>query len=156
MTSAQIEPGAASALAVIARDFAVWCDAAIDDLLRGRAELIITKPDDSALMELARKAEHHDSFLSAKGRFNFTQAAKMCGLGSAQELRRLLETDKIIFATNGSYVPTARFARKGLFFKRPVRAYENAMPQLMLTPKCVLWAQERYGRAAASEGRDRA
>jgi phage antirepressor YoqD-like protein len=129
--------------------FAVWCDAAIDDLLRGRAELTVTKPEESALAELARKAEHHDRFLSAKGRFNFTQAAKMCGLGSAQELRVRLEVDRIVYRTNGSLVPTARFARKGLFHKRPVTAYDNAPPQLMLTAKGVAWLQERYGGTAA-------
>lgn len=29
--------------------FAVWCDAAIEDILRGKAELVITKPQESAL-----------------------------------------------------------------------------------------------------------
>jgi len=134
----------------LSADFAVWCDAAINDLLRGRAELTITRPEESALVELTRKAEHHDRFLSGKGRFNFTQAAKLCDLGSAQELRGLLEADKIVYPTNGSLVPTARYARKGLFFKRPVTAYDNAPPQLMLTARGVAWLQERYGGGTAA------
>lgn len=30
--------------------FAVWCDAAIEDILKGSAELVVTKPQESALM----------------------------------------------------------------------------------------------------------
>lgn len=30
--------------------FAVWCDAAIEDILKGAAELVVTKPQESALM----------------------------------------------------------------------------------------------------------
>lgn len=32
--------------------FAVWCDAVIEDLLKGKAELVITKPKESAVMSL--------------------------------------------------------------------------------------------------------
>lgn len=32
--------------------FAVWCDMVIDDLLRGKAEVTITKPEESAVLAL--------------------------------------------------------------------------------------------------------
>jgi hypothetical protein len=32
--------------------FAVWCDAVIDDLIRGRAELTVTKPEESSMLAL--------------------------------------------------------------------------------------------------------
>lgn len=32
--------------------FAVWCDMAIDDILRGHAELLVTKPQESSLVAL--------------------------------------------------------------------------------------------------------
>ena len=34
--------------------FAVWCDMIIDDLLRGKAEVTITKPEDSAVLALPK------------------------------------------------------------------------------------------------------
>ncbi|WP_028310205.1 KilA-N domain-containing protein [Derxia gummosa] len=35
--------------------FAVWCDAVIEDLLAGRAQLTITKPDESAILALQQR-----------------------------------------------------------------------------------------------------
>lgn len=32
--------------------FAVWCDAVIDDILKGKAEVVITKPAESAVLAL--------------------------------------------------------------------------------------------------------
>lgn len=32
--------------------FAVWCDAVIDDILRGKAEVVITKPETSEIMRM--------------------------------------------------------------------------------------------------------
>lgn len=32
--------------------FAVWCDAMIEDILKGKAEVVITKPAESAVMAL--------------------------------------------------------------------------------------------------------
>jgi hypothetical protein len=32
--------------------FAVWCDAVIEDILKGSAELVVTKPAESAVMAL--------------------------------------------------------------------------------------------------------
>lgn len=32
--------------------FAVWCDAVIDDILRGKAELVVTKPETSEIMQM--------------------------------------------------------------------------------------------------------
>jgi hypothetical protein len=32
--------------------FAVWCDAVIDDILKGKAEVVITKPQESATLAL--------------------------------------------------------------------------------------------------------
>lgn len=32
--------------------FAVWCDSVIDDILRGKAELVVTKPEESAVAAL--------------------------------------------------------------------------------------------------------
>ncbi|WP_230370362.1 hypothetical protein [Paludibacterium denitrificans] len=34
--------------------FAVWCDMVIDDLLRGKAEVTITKPEESAVLALPK------------------------------------------------------------------------------------------------------
>lgn len=34
--------------------FAVWCDMVIDDLLRGKAQVTITKPEESAVMALPK------------------------------------------------------------------------------------------------------
>lgn len=37
--------------------FAVWCDAMIDDILKGRAQVTITKPQESAVMALPQDYE---------------------------------------------------------------------------------------------------
>lgn len=33
-------------------DFAVWCDVVIDDILRGKAEVVITKPEQSEILKM--------------------------------------------------------------------------------------------------------
>lgn len=32
--------------------FAVWCDTVIDDILRGKAEVVVTKPEQSEIMKM--------------------------------------------------------------------------------------------------------
>ena len=32
--------------------FAVWCDVVIDDILRGKAEVVITKPEQSEILKM--------------------------------------------------------------------------------------------------------
>lgn len=34
--------------------FAVWCDAMIEDILKGKAEVVITKPQESAVLALSQ------------------------------------------------------------------------------------------------------
>lgn len=33
-------------------DFAVWCDTVIDDILRGKAEVVVTKPEQSEILKM--------------------------------------------------------------------------------------------------------
>ncbi|MGC4059611.1 MAG: KilA-N domain-containing protein [Aquabacterium sp.] len=49
--------------------FSVWCDAVIEDILKGSAELVVTKPEDSALVQLQNqmgsllRVAHHQQVL---------------------------------------------------------------------------------------------
>ena len=43
--------------------FAVWCDVMIEDILKGKAEVVITKPEESAVLALPKD---YDSVLSER------------------------------------------------------------------------------------------
>lgn len=122
--------------------FAVFCDAVIDDLIRKKAELVVTKPDESALVELAKAkeeaakaraevaklkaeqakllpdAEQARRFMRGKGHFNFRQAAKLTGFRSEHTLIARLLEDAVIFVGSNGYEPYAHYRQRRLFTMR--------------------------------------
>lgn len=149
-------------------EFAVWCDMAIDDILRGRAELTITKPDESALVELARAkeeaakaraevaklkaeqakllpdAEQARRFMRGKGHFNFRQAAKLTGFRSEHTLIARLLEDAVIFVGSNGYEPYAHYRQRRLFTMRRFERNGLSGFQCMVTAKGVDWIGRRY------------
>jgi phage antirepressor YoqD-like protein len=148
--------------------FSVFCDAAIEDILKGRAELVITKPDESALVELAKAkaeaaqaraqvakleaekaallpdAEQARRFMSSKGKFSFRQAAKLVGFRSEHTLIPRLLEDEVIFVGSHGYEPYAQYRQRRLFTMRRFESNGTSGFQCLVTAKGVDWISRRY------------
>jgi KilA-N domain len=67
--------------------FAVWCDAMIEDILKGRAEVVVTKPAESAVMALPASMSFNNA-TRGQGKFEGATWQEKTVLGFSGQLMR--------------------------------------------------------------------